>query len=307
MPYLLVPSTNTGNDLTGGIFYPNSSPGSTLSGVVNGISYRVYALELGPNATPNGPVVTNPIFPTFTGNESLGFAGHSSVGEIFDGGGFDQVWNGTIRQNIIGGDTFSKTIWDANGPERRNPINAIIFSDMDVSPVGRYSAPNTPQGIIDLQHDYYYGMMAANQNAQVIMVWHTTPRHSYDGSYEFNKMSRNYSRKWLSEKINRPVFVLPIDLYVKTLIDMGIPRTQIWRDDYHLANNVGSVGPKLGLRYMLMRMLTGTMPAATAGNENYRTAAITALNTYTWAGTGGSGNEEILTVADPLPNPSPLP
>lgn len=56
MPYLLIPATNTGNDLTGGIFYANSSPGDTLTGLVNGTSYRVYALDAGPNSTPNGPV-----------------------------------------------------------------------------------------------------------------------------------------------------------------------------------------------------------------------------------------------------------
>ena len=279
----------------------NSQGASTARSNIIG---PIIAEEVEPEepAGPNGPVM-----PEFLGDEALGFAGHSSVGEIFDGGGFDANWNGQIFTNIIGGDTNVKMLWDADGPERNNPVEAIIFSDMDVSPVGRYPAPDTAQGIENLQYAYWYGLTAAEDNGELILVWHTTPRHSYDGSYEFNRASRNYTRNWLSEKLNRNVYIMPIDLYVKTMIDAGIPRTQIWRDDYHLADNVNGVGPKVGLGVMLHYMLTGDMIPVSEGNELYQAFAIAAVDNHRWAGAGGTGNDQILTVADPLPNPSPLP
>lgn len=254
---------------------------------------------------PTGP--QGPLLPTFSTSQELGFAGHSSVGEIFDGGMFGENWSGPIYTNIIGGDTYSKTVWDANGPERNNPVDMILFSDMDVSPNGRYSEPNTPQGMEDLQYAYWYGLTAVNQGAKVILAWHTTPRHSYDISFDFNRQSRNYTRQWLSDKLGEDVFIMPIDLYVKNLIDLGIPRTQIWRDDYHLADNVNGVGPKIGLGVMLYYMLTGVILPASADNLVYRDAAIAAVDNHRWAGRAGYGNDDMLQVADPLPNPLPLP
>lgn len=52
MAYLLVPSTNAANNLTGSILFANSNPGDTLSGLTNGTSYRVYHLIAGPSVVP---------------------------------------------------------------------------------------------------------------------------------------------------------------------------------------------------------------------------------------------------------------
>lgn len=257
---------------------------------------------------PEEPGTPGPVMTALATSEPLGFAGHSSVGEIFDGGNFDGMWSGTIRSNIIGGDIHSDDLWNANGPERNNPVGMILISEMDESPVGRYADPAIERGRTNLQYHYWYGLTAANQNAEMILFWHPTPRHSYDVSFEYNRSMMNYYRQWLSDKIGQTVWVMPADLYVSLLRQGGMSDTQVWRDDYHLADNVGGVGPKTGLGFMLYRMLTGQVPAVTAGNEVYHAAAMAALAQYRWGGTGGSGNDQVFSVTgDPLPSPLPLP
>lgn len=262
-----------------------------------------------PNPEPEPePGTAGPTMTSIATNEPLGFAGHSSVQEIFDGGNFDGMWAGTIYSNIIGGDTHSDDLWNANGAERNNPVAMIMISEMDESPVGRYADPTIARGIENMQHHYWYGLTAANQGAEMILFWHPTPRHSYDVSFAYNRSVMNYYREWLSGKIGQTVWVMPADLYVTLLRQGGMSDTAIWRDDYHLADNVGGVGPKTGLGFMLYRMLTGQVPTVTAGNEVYHAAAMAALAQYRWGGTGGTGNDDVFVVAsDPLPSPLPLP
>lgn len=247
---------------------------------------------------PVDPPVTGPIMPAFTGTETAALAGHSSVMELLDGGDFSNYWTGTIRQNIIGGVTHSSDIWAANGPERTNPFDFLVISEMDEAPDGRYAAPDSAQGIINLQNQYYFGELATANDAPLILFWQVTSQASWSVSHEYNKTVINYYRQWLSDKLGRTVYVLPVDLYVG-ILRQTMADSAIWQDNFHLSQIA-----RKGVGYMLGRVVLGVAPPVEAGEEVVHAAAMQALAQYRWGGTGGSGNDEIITVAsDPLPNP----
>ena len=64
MGYLVVPAANEPDDLSGAVIYPSAVAGSTLTGLINGTAYRVYALTEGPTVTPQA--VGSPYQPDMT-------------------------------------------------------------------------------------------------------------------------------------------------------------------------------------------------------------------------------------------------
>jgi len=250
---------------------------------------------------PDPPAVSGPVMTARTGTEGFGAAGHSSLAEAFDGGRFDSDhWDGPIYMNIIGGDVHSSMIWEANGPERNNPISLLIISEME-DDGGRFAAPGDPQAVINLQHQYWYGLVAAQQGADLILLWHTTPRSDWDTAWDHNRAVFNFYRQWVSDKIGRTVYVLPVDLYV-SILRRSLTDDEIWQDRVHLQPSA-----RCGVGYMLARMTKGTVPPVLGGEEVYHQAAMEALANYRWGGTGGAGNDQIFVADDPLPSPAPLP
>lgn len=64
MGFLVIPSAS--NTLANAIFFPSANTGSTLTGLVNGTSYKIYSTTVGPVVTPNAPTPTTPTTPTTT-------------------------------------------------------------------------------------------------------------------------------------------------------------------------------------------------------------------------------------------------
>lgn len=246
------------------------------------------------------PGVAGPTFTALANTAPVGFAGHSALMEILDGGNFGTHWPGPHHATSPADGYHSQDHWEANGAARNNPISAMVISEMDEAPDGRYAAPGTAQAAVNLQHQYWFGRMAADQNASLVLLWHTTPRASYATSWEHNRSVINFYRQWLTGKLGREVFVLPVDLYISKLRET-MTDDQIWQDGVHL---LPAVRPGLG--YMLARMLSGVVPTVAPGEEFLHQIAMETLAEYRWGGTGGTGNDDIYVAADPLPNPLPI-
>lgn len=250
---------------------------------------------------PDPPAVSGPVMTARAGTEGFGAAGHSSLMEAFDGGRFDSDhWDGPVYLNVIGGTTHTSVLWAANGAERNNPVSLLMISEMDEAD-GRYAAPGTAQAQTNLQHQYWYGLTAAAQGADLILFWHTTRQADWEARWQDNRALINFYRQWLSDKLGRTVYVLPVDLYVSILRET-MSAAEIWQDNFHLQS-----APRSGVGYMLARMTKGTVPPILGGEEVFHQAAMRALAEYRWGGTGGAGNDQIIVADDPLPSPAPLP
>lgn len=250
---------------------------------------------------PPPPVVSGPVMTARLGTEGFGAAGHSSLMEAFDGGRFDaDHWTGPVYLNVIGGVVHTSDLWAANGAERNNPVSLLMISEMEEDD-GRYASPGTAQAVTNLQHQYWYGLVAAGQGADLILFWHTTRRADWVTAWQDNRAIFNFYRQWLSDKLGRTVYVLPVDLYV-SILRGSLTDDQIWQDNFHLQPSA-----RVGVGYMLARMVKGTVPPIIGGEEVYHQAAMQALAEYRWGGTGGAGNDQIVVADDPLPSPAPLP
>lgn len=257
-----------------------------------------------PAAARADAVLPQPLSPDAT----IAFTGHSMLAAIFpnddhaynDGVDFPTLWPGATHFDFAG---FSSNAsrWRSMGYARTGSYDRLVMTELGDLKTG-LPHPASAEGRHNLQHLYWFAMTAIEKGASPVLYLPWSPLEpdlDHQGQEVFH-----YQRQWLEQHIDQPVWIIPAGLFARAARDHYDDDGALFVDAVHWRPN--GPGPT-GLAYLTYQFFARTrVPQPTLFPE-MEDLAWRVLQTYRWAGFGGSEAVPALEIEDPLPDPAPLP
>lgn len=216
------------------------------------------------------------------------------------GGILHSAWPGApIPMDFVPGGS-STAAWQLNGAARNEPSYDVLIVTEIADVMSGFPAVDSPQGIQNLQHLYWFGLEAQARGAELVLYqpWSTV----YADLDSTAIPIFNYYRQWLEQHLGQPVYVIPAGQYVRALRnEFG---DDIFEDGVHLRRI--DKWPR-GTSYLVYSFLTKQRcPFVVEGDEDIDQMAWDVLQAEKWAGFGGSVEVSPPEIDDPLPEPATL-
>ena len=237
---------------------------------------------------------------------TLLFAGHSFVQTAWGGVTSDGQHGGILYSDWPGSTLSdfvpfgsSRAVWDLNGHARNSDYDLVLVSDVADLATG-FPAPG-PSMVNSLQALYWHGLAAAARGAELILFQPWSPQAvDLDGT---GVAAFAYYRQWLTDHLGTPVWVIPTGQYVRALRrEFG---DDIFVDGLHLR---AASQYARGVSYLTYSFLTKERcPFVREGDGDVDQIAWDTLQSERMAGFGGTAGVDAADIADPLPEPLPLP